>query len=75
MIDIALFWFRLLSAENSGQPDASPADPAQVEVGSGIRVDPEAVPPGHIWIRLKYLNDDQKLVQGRLEEPLGDFKR
>lgn len=28
-----------------------------------------------IRIRLKYLNDDQKLVDGRLQEPLGDFKR
>ncbi|GLG92648.1 Uncharacterized protein GBIM_00276 [Gryllus bimaculatus] len=31
--------------------------------------------PGNIRIRLKYLNDDQKLVEGRLEELLGDFKR
>ncbi|XP_067014604.2 transmembrane and ubiquitin-like domain-containing protein 1 [Anabrus simplex] len=30
---------------------------------------------GNIRIRLKYLNDDQKLVEGRLEEQLGDFKR
>ncbi|XP_063230756.1 transmembrane and ubiquitin-like domain-containing protein 1 [Bacillus rossius redtenbacheri] len=30
---------------------------------------------GNIRIRLKYLNDDQKLVEGRLAEPLGDFKR
>uniref|UniRef100_A0A1B6E715 Ubiquitin-like domain-containing protein n=3 Tax=Clastoptera arizonana TaxID=38151 RepID=A0A1B6E715_9HEMI len=29
----------------------------------------------HIKIRLKYLNDDQKLVDGRLKEPLGEFKR
>lgn len=28
-----------------------------------------------IRIRLKYLNDDQKLVQGQLHELLGDFKR
>lgn len=28
-----------------------------------------------IRIRLKYLNDDQKLVEGRLHEQLGDFKR
>lgn len=30
---------------------------------------------GNIRIRLKYLNDDQKLVEGKLQEPLGDFKR
>jgi hypothetical protein len=30
---------------------------------------------GNIRIRLKYLNDDQKLVEGRLHEQLGDFKR
>lgn len=30
---------------------------------------------GSIRIRLKYLNDDQKLVDGRLHEQLGDFKR
>lgn len=29
----------------------------------------------NIRIRLKYLNDDQKLVEGNLQEPLGDFKR
>lgn len=29
----------------------------------------------NIRIRLKYLNDDQKLVEGRLQEPLGEFKR
>lgn len=29
----------------------------------------------NIRIRLKYLNDDSKLVEGRLEERLGDFKR
>jgi len=28
-----------------------------------------------IRIRLKYLNDDQKLVEGRLQEQLGEFKR
>jgi hypothetical protein len=28
-----------------------------------------------IRIRLKYLNDDQRLVHGRLQEPLGDFKK
>lgn len=31
--------------------------------------------PGIIKIRLKFLNDSQKLVNGKLEEPLGDFKR
>lgn len=30
---------------------------------------------GNIRIRLKYLNDDQKLVEGKLQEQLGDFKR
>lgn len=28
-----------------------------------------------ITIKLKYINDDIKAVDGRLEEPLGDFKR
>ncbi|XP_046393970.1 transmembrane and ubiquitin-like domain-containing protein 1 [Ischnura elegans] len=31
--------------------------------------------PGVIRIRLKYLNDTQKLVVGNLEEQLGEFKR
>ncbi|XP_075230460.1 uncharacterized protein LOC142329669 [Lycorma delicatula] len=31
--------------------------------------------PDHIRIRLKYLNDDQIVVEGRLQEQLGDFKR
>ncbi|KAK6617584.1 hypothetical protein RUM44_005172 [Polyplax serrata] len=30
---------------------------------------------GSIRIKLKYLNDDQKLVEGKLQEQLGDFKR
>lgn len=41
--------------------------------------DPENAPPSEkessIRIKLKYLNDDLKLVDGRLEELLGDFKR
>lgn len=28
-----------------------------------------------IRIKLKFLNDNQKMVQGKLQEPLGDFKR
>lgn len=39
----------------------------------------ESPPPSesesNIRIKLKYLNDDLKLVDGRLEELLGDFKR
>lgn len=35
----------------------------------------EPASEGNIRIRLKYLNDDQKLVEGRLQEQLGDFKR
>jgi hypothetical protein len=42
-------------------------------VSSGINDDVPAA--GYIRIRLKYLNDDQKLVEGRLHEQLGDFKR
>lgn len=42
-------------------------------LSSGINDD---VPTGgSIRIRLKYINDDQKLVEGRLHEQLGDFKR
>ena len=37
--------------------------------------DAENLMPGGIRIRLKYLNDNLKLVQGSLQEPLGDFKR
>lgn len=29
----------------------------------------------NIRIKLKYINDDLKLVDGKLEELLGDFKR
>lgn len=29
----------------------------------------------NICIKLKYINDDLKLVDGKLEELLGDFKR
>ncbi|PSN46105.1 hypothetical protein C0J52_02270 [Blattella germanica] len=35
----------------------------------------DAPSAGSIRIRLKYLNDDQKLVEGKLQEQLGDFKR
>ncbi|KAL1140095.1 hypothetical protein AAG570_000027 [Ranatra chinensis] len=48
---------------------------------SGLRETSESVShsasgeAGSIRIRLKYLNDDQKLVEGRLQEMLGEFKR
>lgn len=29
----------------------------------------------HIKIKLKYINDDLKLVAGRLQESVGEFKR
>lgn len=45
--------------------------------GSRISTDSsdDAPSAGSIRIRLKYLNDDQKLVEGKLQEQLGDFKR
>ncbi|XP_059486753.1 transmembrane and ubiquitin-like domain-containing protein 1 [Neocloeon triangulifer] len=46
--------------------EQTPIDAMEVE---------EETSDGSIRIRLKYLNDEQKLVQGRLTEPLGDFKR
>lgn len=50
---------------------------------SNARVDAEPQPEeaveesdiDNIRIRLKYLNEDQKLVRGKLHELLGDFKR
>jgi len=42
------------------------------DVEGGSVTDAEA---DQIRIRLKYLNDDQKLVEGRLQEQLGEFKR
>lgn len=51
--------------------DQEEGDNIMVASTSGITTPP----PGNIRIRLKYLNDDQKLVEGRLEEMLGDFKR
>lgn len=55
-------------------------------VASDVVVEPSAPPAEEagstmedagdcIRIRLKYLNDDQKLVDGKLNERLGDFKR
>ncbi|KAG8227247.1 hypothetical protein J437_LFUL003978 [Ladona fulva] len=44
-------------------------------VDDSSRAEEECNTPGIIRIRLKYLNDTQKLVEGNLEEQLGDFKR
>lgn len=40
-----------------------------------VSINQPATEGDQIRIRLKYLNDDQKLVEGRLQEPLGEFKR
>lgn len=37
--------------------------------------DNEHVESDRIIIKLKYINDDLKLVEGQLEELLGDFKK
>lgn len=37
--------------------------------------EPEVTDPAAIRIKLKYINDDLKQVDGHLEELLGDFKR
>ncbi|KAK9503539.1 hypothetical protein O3M35_010075 [Rhynocoris fuscipes] len=49
-------------------PEATVSEPKETESSTENRTD-------NIRIRLKYLNDDQKLVDGRLQELLGDFKK
>lgn len=62
-------------------PDVEPVVDSKVQSLEAI-VDAEANiserpqdEPHNIRIRLKYLNDDLKMVDGNLEEQLGDFKR
>lgn len=52
--------------QDQEQDDEEEEEEEEAEVVTG---------PGSIRIRLKYLNDEQKLVEGRLQEPLGDFRR
>ncbi|BES95890.1 UBQ [Nesidiocoris tenuis] len=70
------------SADSGSQADNEPsactgASPA-AQMTTAAAESAEAEREGSqddIRIRLKYLNDDQKLVQGKLHEHLGDFKK
>ncbi|XP_014246067.1 transmembrane and ubiquitin-like domain-containing protein 1 [Cimex lectularius] len=64
-------------AEDGQRPDEDPDRPLDDRPSDESRSEnpPDIQPPGNIRIRLKYLNDEQKLVEGKLQELLGDFKR
>ncbi|EFA13585.1 hypothetical protein TcasGA2_TC006890 [Tribolium castaneum] len=51
---------RIVEAMDEGAPERGPAGPT---------------PKTDITIKLKYINDDLKLVDGKLQELLGDFKK
>lgn len=44
-------------------------------IASAIINEATVAEDGTIRVRLKFLNDTQRLVEGKLEEPLGEFKR
>ncbi|KAL0271121.1 UNVERIFIED_CONTAM: hypothetical protein PYX00_008323 [Menopon gallinae] len=57
------------------ETNSVPAVDVVEENTSPSECETESSNDGNIRIRLKYLNDDQKLVEGKLQEQLGDFKR
>lgn len=63
--------------KNQDSPDKGlSVDTSYVKIDNKeVRSNSEEQAEGFIRIRLKYLNDDQKLVQGNLQEQLGDFKK
>ncbi|XP_039290689.1 transmembrane and ubiquitin-like domain-containing protein 1 [Nilaparvata lugens] len=68
------------TASNSGAAvtAASNSDTTSEPERTASRMEPEAAgetTADSIRIRLKYLNDNQTVVEGRLQEQLGDFKR
>jgi hypothetical protein len=70
---------RLLSTSSSADSDnidtANSTNNEQGPTHISSETNDDLPTTGSIRIRLKYLNDDQKLVEGRLHEQLGDFKR
>ena len=62
------------SESRSQEGDIHPAPPTVGESITEGETD-EPLQSGHIKIRIKYLDDRQKLVQARPEETIGEFKR
>lgn len=60
------------NSECSNESNVNEASNLQERAKSEAKRD---ITKDNIRIRLKYLNDDQKLVEGRLQELLGDFKK
>ncbi|KAF6206286.1 hypothetical protein GE061_017516 [Apolygus lucorum] len=67
------------TTENATNTDMAPGDNEPCEMSEDgkhtVQSDEPEQDVDNIRIRLKYLNDDQKLVRGKLHELLGDFKR
>lgn len=60
-----------ISTSETPSPNISGPIVDQTEVAENI----SSVDENEITIKLKFMNDDQKLVTGRLKEMLGEFKR
>lgn len=65
----------LESSTSSEGPGEMPATTIEDNEDQDEEEELSAGSQDHIRIRLKYLNDDQIVVEGRLQEQLGDFKR
>ncbi|XP_071444736.1 transmembrane and ubiquitin-like domain-containing protein 1 [Hetaerina americana] len=63
------------NVEASTEGDVSDPQVTVSEISQNENTEEDDNSPGVIRIRLKYLNDTQKLVVGNLEEQLGEFKR
>lgn len=64
---------KLVAQDQGDVTDSSVKEPSEKKDEKSDK-EPTSV-PGEISIKLKYINDDQKLVTGGLKELLGDFKR
>lgn len=73
--------YKLSAATNIPSESAKPETSTKTDTNLTDKIQTEPQPNSedqagdNITIKLKYINDDIKVVDGRLEELLGDFKR
>ncbi|CAH1114242.1 unnamed protein product [Psylliodes chrysocephalus] len=65
----------LSSTSNTEGPQPTPSAPVDEALPSAPGKEECPDESVGITIKLKYINDDLKLVEGKLNEPLGDFKK
>ncbi len=64
-----------LPPSETTSPPSGDSEQSTENVGQGQRTEEVVCLAGHIRIRLKYLDERQRLVQAKPDETIGDFKR